>query len=401
MIQLIGMKSHCDIDIRQKFSIISARLHEDLQLILEFVDEVVIINTCNRTEIYVNSKLDPDTLKLKIFDELKWDVSLQSFTFYTEGKDVVRHLMEVTCGFHSRILGEDQILGQVKRAYESALEFKSVGGKLQRLFQTAITCGKVFKNNCEITKIPVSFSSIVAKEAFNRGKKRFMIIGYGETGSLTTKYLLSYDIEVIYIVVKDINRYSDILYIDKRIKVISFNDRVKYYKKIDCIISCTSAPHTVVHKNDLCNKDYLIFDLSVPRDVEADVCELDQVEFYDVDSITNIDELNKAKRREMMLEYKYIIEDYIEEFMNWQILSEISTDIQAFKNHGEKVYSERMRTFNKKEHFSNRSELVEILLKSTSDAYTNRAINVLKEETLLGRGQECLRILKKIFQENQ
>lgn len=397
MIQLIGVKSHCDINIRQKFSIIPARLQEDLNLLLNAADEAVILSTCNRTEIYINSDMEKEELTLRVLDLLKWDKALIPYIFHIKEKEAVRHLMEVTCGFHSRICGEDQISGQVKSAYEASLKFKALGGSLQRLFQIALTCGKAFKSECEIYKIPVSFSSIAAKEALKRGVKSFMLIGFGDTGELAAQYLLSGNIDVLYIVVRDLNKYQQLPKPDRRVRFIGFDERKNYYMDVDCIISCTSAPHIVIHKEDLPLKNYLIFDLAVPKDVEEAVTSLPGVELYNIDSISIIDENNKLKRREKMRGYRYIIDKHIQDFMNWQSFNEISADIQGFKAYGSKVYSERLRVFNNKKHYKDKEKLAEILLKSTSDAYVNRAIEVLKEEKLKGREEECLKILRKIF----
>ena len=117
--------------------------------------------------------------------------------------------MEVVCGFHSKILGEDQILGQVKTAYTEASKNKAVKGRLQRLFQQALACGKKFKDSSQLYKIPVSSAAIAAKEAMNKGCKSYMIIGFGTIGQLVLKYLKSY--EKIYIVVRNVKKVLPIV----------------------------------------------------------------------------------------------------------------------------------------------------------------------------------------------
>lgn len=400
MLKLIAVHSNSEIHIRQKFSVIEARLHDDLRLLLNFSKEAVIINTCNRTEIYLNTEINKEHLIIKVFKALNWDISLKEHIFYKEAETVINHLMEVTCGFQSKILGEDQILSQVKFAYEESLKLNAAQGELQRLFQYAITCGKEFKSSCEICKIPVSFSSIITKEAYGRGIKRFMLLGYGDTGSLTTEYLLAGDLEVLYVVVRDLKKYSYVKDVDKRIVLVLFPDRHKYYSDVDCIISCTSAPHTVVHSAELPDKQMLIYDLAVPKDVDDDVANNNKFEIKDIDSITLIDAENKVKRYEKMQDYHYIIDKYVEGYTNWLKVKEVSTDIKELVSYGNSVYLDRYNTYkNKDSHRHKNGDLVEVLLKSTSDAYVNKAIEVLKEEIKEGRGEECLRILKRIFQD--
>ncbi len=142
MIQLIGIKSECDIDIRQKFSIVSSSLEEKLKKLNKFVDSSLILSTCNRTEVYVDSDIQGKKLINMIFAELGWNLELTNYIFYVKDITAVKHLLEVSCGFHSKILGEDQILGQIKDSYLSGLKARTIKGRLQRLFQYAITCGK-------------------------------------------------------------------------------------------------------------------------------------------------------------------------------------------------------------------------------------------------------------------
>ncbi|MCY6356307.1 glutamyl-tRNA reductase [Clostridium sp. ZS2-4] len=393
MVQLIGLRSNIEVSIREKLSIIEKHNNEYLRKLLNICEEAVIISTCNRTEIYFNSKVDESIVE-EIFKVLEWDLELTKYTFYLKDRDVVRHLMEVACGFHSKILGEDQILGQVKTAYQNSLEIKGVKKELQRLFQLAITCGKEFKVKSELYKIPVSSSSIVIKECRKRGICNFMILGYGNVGSLTAKYILSDDLDSLYIAVRNINSVS---IADNRVKVIPFEERKKYYKNVECIISCTSAPHSVVVKEDLPDKELLIFDLSVPRDVDQNVYNMDNIQVYDIDKISSVDDENRIKRKNLMIKNKCIIEKYIEDFYIWKELRKITPHIKELKKYGEEVYKDRYITFKNKKRTKDNEALAEILLKSTSDAYINRAIEVLKEEQLKGRGQECLSILERIF----
>lgn len=394
MIQLIGLHSQCTVEIREKLSIIPKHLEECTRSVLSVCDEVVIISTCNRTEIYFNSKEYDDNKVEEIFRVLNWDLKLIKHTFHIKEKRAYEHLMEVVCGFHSKILGEDQILGQVKGAIESSTQIHGVNGDLQKLFQITITCGKKFRDKSKIYKIPVSSSSIVVKEAINSGLKRFMLIGFGDVGALTLNYILSSDFDVLYIAVRNV---ESVKVKDSRVKIISFEQKNNYYSEVDCIISCTSAPHPVILKKDLPDKKLIIYDLALPRDVEKQVLTMTKVEVYDIDKISAIDDENRKKRKELMHKNKYIIEKYVGDFIDWQKLRKIDPHIKKLLKSGEKVYYERFESFKHKQHAKDNEKLAMTLLKSTSDAYINRAIEVLKEEQLKGRADECLRIMEKIF----
>lgn len=358
----------------------------------------MIISTCNRTEIYFNGSLSGEEGLKKVFEIFKWDINLSKYCFYLDEKETVKHLMEVVCGFHSRILGEDQILGQIKSAYQKSLEMGAVKLELQRLFQDAITCGKRFRTEGRLYEIPVSSSSIAVNDAINKGAKKFMVIGYGEVGTLVVKYALSHNIDSLKLVVRDITKIE---YIDDiRVEVMDYKHGREIINDMDCVISCTSAPHLIIEQKHI--KEYgdrlIIFDLAVPRDVDEKVKNFNRVELLDIDDISSIDDENKKLRDERMQYFKYIPYQYIKEFLEWKKLRGIAQNIKELKISGNKVVEERCKTFSHKCKNPQDIQLANVLIKSTSDAYVNRAIEVLKEEKLKGCEEECLRILKRIFQ---
>lgn len=397
MIGLIGIRKNTPLEIREKF-IIKAKRHEEyLQELLKELKEVVILATCNRTEIYFNASLSEEELLKKIFETFDWSNKYKEYIFITSSEDVYRHLFEVCCGFHSKILGEDQILGQVRDSYEISIKAKAVSLELHRLFQEAITCGKRFRKEAKLFEIPVSSASIVVNEAINSKCTRFMVLGYGEVGQLIIKYLLSHKVDIIYLVVRN-SKIQDEIH-DKRVKVISFEEKNKYIDEAQCIIGCTSAPHPVVTKKDINEEGHklIIYDLSVPRDVEKEVAFLNRTEVYNIDTISRIDDKNKKLRKEKMDENKYIMFKYLREYEEWLRLRSVAPIIKELKNLGNEVYEKRSKTFIHKSNNEKDIMLANRLIKSTSDFYINRAIEVVKKETLKGCGEEWIKMIEKIF----
>lgn len=397
MIQLVGFKKNIDIQIREKLSINFKKQGLYREKLLEYFSEVVILSTCNRTEIYVNSLLSTEETLRRVFEVLNWDINLIGHCFCLEEYGAVKHLMEVICGFHSRILGEDQILGQIRDAYQEALGDKSVKRELQRLFQDAISCGKKFRTEGKLHEIPVSSASIVASNVVKKKIKDIMICGYGEVGKLVTKYILPHDFESLIIVVRDISKVDDID--DPRVKVMNFKKAKEEINNVGCIISCTSAPHTVIEEKDI-NKSgdaVVIFDLAVPRDVDANLSEFERVTLFDIDDISKMDDENKKLRDIRMTKNKYISDKYLKEFLDWKKLRDISETIREFKYIENEIVNDRVETFAHKCKNERDIQLAEMLIKSTSNTYVNRAIEVLKEETLKGSDSECIRMLEKIF----
>jgi len=397
MIQLLGIRKNIGVKIREKLAISQKKREEYTKKLLEYFDEVVILSTCNRTEIYFNGSLKEEEGLKKIFEILGWDIELKEACFYLEEKGAVRHLMEVVCGFHSRILGEDQILGQIKEAYFSACKIGAVKNELQRLFQEAITCGKKFRTEGKLYEIPVSSASIAVNEAINKGAKNIMVIGYGEVGKLVFKYALSNNINELNLIVRNVEKIQGIE--DKRVKVINYQEGRKIINDMDAVISCTSAPHLIIEKEHINEegKKLIIFDLALPRDIDEKIKDFKRIELYDIDDISSMDDENKKIRKERMEEFRSIINKYIDDYLNWKSIKEISPIIQKIKENSNDIVEKRETTLKNKCNDKKDIEIANRLIKSTSDYYVNRAIEVLKEEKLKGQEEECIRILEKIF----
>lgn len=396
MIQLVGISKNISLDIRENFSIRQNDYERKLKRLLEFFEEAVIISTCNRTEIYfTNDEVNDSTLN-NVFEALEWNLDLKKHVFHVGEKRAKEHLVELASGFHSKILGEDQILGQIKNAYEESIKVNNKRGPLQRIFQVAITCGKEFRTLAKLYEIPVSSASIAVNQAISKGIKRFMVIGYGDVGSLATKYILSHNIDKLYIVVRNPLKVHE--FEDKRVEIVTFDNKNKKLNDVECIISCTSAPHTVVRVEDI-DKDYngLIFDLAIPRDVDEKIGDYKGIYLYNIDDLTFLDDENKKMRRKRMDEYKWVIDKHLEEFEVWKSVKELSPTIQKIKKCGQNISEDRIISFNNKSTEENYKKIGGKLIKSTADYFINRAIEVLKEEKLTGDIVQCERILEKVF----
>lgn len=394
---LIGLKKNIDISIREKFSLGGRRKDEKLKALLKEFEEAVILSTCNRTEIYVFHDLGDEEFLNKVFEILEYDKSLKEYVFLKENHSTIKHLFKVSCGFHSKILGEDQILGQIRDAYMDSYAIDGASKNLGRLFESAIACGKKFRTEAKLYEIPVSSISIVTDKFMHLNLKKVMVLGYGEIGQLAIKYLEKGDFTEIYLVLRDIKKAAAIE--DPRVKAITFSEKNNYINDMDGIIGATSAPHAIVLENDIADegKKIYCFDMAIPRDFEEAVLKKERIESYNIDEISKIDDENKKLRVWRMKEHEHLLFESIAEFEEWLRVREISKTIRNIKNNGDEIYERRLKTFEHKRKDSKDTDLVKMLLKSTSDVYVHRAINLLKEEKLKGSEKECMRILGRIF----
>lgn len=397
MIQLIGLKKKTSIDIREMFALGEEKRKKGLEILKRRFNEVVILNTCNRLEFYIEGNISRCEAIDIVFEAFSWKKELKRYWFYIEETDTIRHLMEVVCGFHSKICGEDQILSQVRNAYLESREIGSIGERLNKLFQEALGCGKKFRSEGKLYEIPVSIASIVANEIFSLGLKNILIIGYGEVGKLLVKYLLNKDVDKIFILVRNKEKIRERL--DPKINIISYNEELPMDLNIETIITCTTSNEILIGKDDIKEegKNLVLFDLSIPRNIDKDLGNYRRVKLYDVDMISNVNDKNKKLRIDRMNSNKYIVENYINDYINWNSIRNIKEYIVNIKNKKDEVVNERYKKFSSRCDDKRELELVKVLMDSVGNAYVNKAIEVLKEETLRGREEECLKILMKIF----
>ena len=394
MLGLIVIKKGVDVSIREKL-VISPRTKDLISNSLRNItDEFVILSTCNRTEIYFKGQgIDKEL----IFEVLNWDKSLLEYVFYIDGESAVKHLFELACGFHSRILGEDQILGQIRDAYLEGVEKGYIFSELMRLFEEAISCGKRFRSDTKLYEIPVSSSSIAVNKVIESKAEKLMVMGYGTIGKLVIKYALGTELKEINIVVRDKSKVEKIT--DQRVNILTYNEARERLNEMDGLISCTAASHLVVEKYHINKegKNILLIDLAMPRDIDPQLQNYERVQLLDIDKISKLDDENKHLRVERMQKNKYIIDKYIKEYMNWLNLRCVTNYIKEFKDSGDFIVSHRVKSFENKCKNKEDAKLAEILIKSTADYYINRAIKVLKNEKAKGREEQCLRILMEIF----
>ena len=139
---------------------------------------------------------------------------------------------------------------------------------------------------------------------------------------------------------------------DKRVKIMTYEEARKIINNMDCVISCTSAPHLIIEKKHIneVGKEIIIFDLAMPRDIDERIKEFSRVKLYDIDEISSIDDENKNLRKERMLEFKYIIKEHIDNYLKWKDLREVSDIIKSMKKNSLKIVEERQNTLQNKCH---------------------------------------------------
>jgi glutamyl-tRNA reductase len=293
------------------------------------IEETVILSTCNRTEIYCETDdSDPNQLSrwLSGFHGLELE-TISPYLYSHAEKEGVRHLLQVSCGLDSMVLGEPQILGQVKAAYQTAKESGAAGKVLCRLFQHAFSVSKQVRTDTAIGRSPVSvaFAAVsLARQIFSDlSNQSAMLIGAGETVELAARHLHQHGIGRIIVANRTLERAHQLAnQFDGY--AIALTEISNHLAEADIVISSTASPLPVLGKGAVesalkkrRHQPVFMVDIAVPRDIEAEVGELDDVYLYTVDDLEEVIEENMRSRQEAAEQAQEIIDFHTEEFMGW------------------------------------------------------------------------------------
>ncbi len=288
------------------------RLHSN-----ELVYECVVLMTCNRVEVYVVS---PKGSKVLFEYAKKMGVPERILEFNDHEESLV-HLMRVACGLESMIVGEDQILGQVKDLYHVARDTGVTGKVLDTAFDKVTHVGKRVRSETRINKGSVSIGSAaidLAEDVLETlSGKTVVVIGAGTMGSLVAHALAHKDVSAIYVANRTIERAEELAEELNGIAV-QYDDRDQYIARSDVVISATSAPHAVLTAEMLQqitegrDKNLLLIDIATPRDIEEGVSDLPNVLLYNIDGLKKISDKNLQKRMHEVARVEKIIEEEYE-----------------------------------------------------------------------------------------
>lgn len=346
-IQLISV-SHktADLNIRSCFALTKEQQIKYLKEMVSVgcIEECALLSTCNRLEIYlygsdenqreIYSEAERGLLRLIAFPE---GIDGAEYLRFYEGEKAERHLFFVAAGLDSMVIGEDQILGQVKEAQQQARAAGTMGTFLDTCFRYAVTGAKKVKTETDLSRTPVSTATIAVKAAReylgDLKKKNVLLIGAsGKIGSSIYKNLLSEGEMQIYMTTRRQCHGGE----EKRYTEVPYNERYEWLDMMDVIISATSSPHYTITldrvKRALTTEKRRVFiDLAVPLDIDNRVRELSDTGYYNIDDFVRVADENNRKKEKEALAARDILEEYRIQFKKWMVFQKSFQDVQRMK----------------------------------------------------------------------
>jgi glutamyl-tRNA reductase len=316
------------VEVREKFAFTEPEIPAAVAELRQrgLAEEAVIVSTCNRVELYIATQLEASRAFRELHDFLvahhAYPDPVHDHLYKYAEPDSLHHLFKVASGLDSMVLGETEILGQLKQAYDLALKHKCTGGRLNKAFQRAFNVAKHIRTETNIQRGSISVASVaveLAEKIFDTLKEHHvMVIGAGDTSEKTARALLSRGAKSIVVTNRTVEK-AEALAKELGGRAIGFDQWEQEFAHIDIAISSTSAPGYVITRPKLellmksrRNRPLLLIDIAVPRDIDPESNQMDGVYVYNVDDLQTIADAYLQQRREEVAACEAIIREKVQ-----------------------------------------------------------------------------------------
>ncbi|MEE9231665.1 MAG: glutamyl-tRNA reductase [Acidobacteriota bacterium] len=361
-VYLIGANhTSAPIELRERLFVPKSALPEALDELkrVEGVQEGLLLSTCNRTEVLTRLDQTADGEE-PILDYLSRRHSLpvqelEPHLYRMRDLDAVRHMFRVAGSLDSLVLGESQILGQVKEAYLASLERRSLGRVLGGLMRHAFSVAKKIRTQTGIARNPVSISQVAVSLAVqifgSLSGKTVMLLGAGKMGELAARRLTEEGVRTVIVSSRTLERAREIA---RRFggSAVSFDEVVNHFEFVDILISSTGAPHYVLRADQVAdlmrrrrNRPVFLIDIAFPRDIDPRVNEFDNVYLYDIDDLKHIVDATRLERQHEAATAESLVEREVAAFSNWYNGLQVGPLIAGMRERSEQVKNEQLERF--------------------------------------------------------
>ncbi len=399
-IVLLGM-SHktASVEIREQLAVACRKEVNPLHMLphLDHVDELVFLSTCNRVEFLFTCGSFAEGVReikavLRTHVGLPAAVPLDSYLYVYEDLEAVKHLFMVASSLDSMIVGEPQILGQLKNAFRDAVEYRTVKVVLNRLLHKSFSVAKRVRTETCVGScaVSVSYAAVeLARKIFgDLREKSVLLIGAGEMAELAAEHFIRQGVRRMVVANRTLERAMELAgRFDA--ETVSFDRFLEELKVIDIVVSSTGSEESIIQYQDVRsrmrerrNKPLFFIDIAVPRDIDPRVNEIDNVYVYDIDDLQGVIELNRDERLNQAQKAEHIIDEETVKFRNWMnSLSAVPT-IVSVREKAETIRRNELRkTFSQLPDLSDREkEAIEILTKSIIKKFLHDPIVFLKKK---------------------
>jgi len=396
-IHVVGVNhSTTPIEVREKLAVGSKQFSAALVLLGDYVSQGLILSTCNRTEVYSVSDSTSSAQSGNVDFLRAWsktsDADLLPYLYFYRDEAAVEHLFRVAAGLDSMIIGEFEILGQVKQSLEEAETADMVKVPLRNLFHQALQVGRLVREKTGISRNALSVSSVAvdlaAKAIGDLDNRKALVIGTGEAGRLVAKALKERGILQITTTSRSYETAAA-LAMTLGGSSVNIGNLGEELVICDIVISCTGAPHFVLDLQTVqdamqarSGHPLVVIDIAVPRDVEPEVRQIDNLFLYDIDDLIHLSNLNRKQRQTEMRSATAIVKAEMKRFASWWRTTEVRPVIRSLVKKGEDIRRAQVDMTLKKLHdlSPGEQESLEVMTKAIVRKILHDPIQRLKDD---------------------
>ncbi len=416
MIGLLGLNhKSAPIEVRERFVFCEEDIKRFVSLLRgEGILGAIVLSTCNRTEIYYEAEDNHPSANLEVFEEhlfsyRKTDIDAGKHFYRKKNAEVARHLFKVVSGLDSMALGEYQIVGQIKNAFNISDKHDLHSTVLIRLFNTALQAGKKVRTDTTLNEGAVSISyaavELAIKKLHNLSSHPVLLVGAGQTSELTLLHLIKKDCKLLTVVNRTYENACEL--------ALKYNCEAKEFDKLeelllenDIVITSTASKKPIITElivrkamQQRDNRKLFFIDLSVPRNVANEVAVIENVFVYDIDALSGVIEENLEKRRGEICQAKAIIEDTVSDFETWHHSRTLTSTFQNICTCFHEIQKTELEKF-----FKNKDSVEYEQAAAFGKIITNKSIKLMvksvKSITDNGRQQEYISMVNQLFKMN-
>jgi glutamyl-tRNA reductase len=415
-IVIVGL-SHktAPVEIREKLAFAPTAMERPLRQMLELptIAEGLIVSTCNRVELCAATK-EPEAAiaALRRFLAEYHEVPPEEINgklYNYQGEEAIRHLFRVSSSLDSMVLGEPQILGQIKTAYGYAAEFRTCGLILNRFLHKAFSVAKRVRTETAIASnaVSVSFAAVeMARKIFDRlDNKAVMIIGAGEMCELAARHFVANGVSKVLVTNRTFER-AEKLAAEFQGKAIPFEDFVDHLAEVDIVMTSTGAPNFILGQRQMeevlkrrKNRPMFLIDIAVPRDIDPKVNKLDNAYLYDVDDLQGVVQANLKERQKEASKAEAIVEQEIGQFHQWLGNLEVKPTIIALRRKLEEIRLQELdKTFsNLKDLTAGQRKSIEAMSSAIINKILHQPTSILKRTQNDSSGEDYVDAVRVLF----
>ena len=392
------------LEIRDQISFSDSRKIDFLQKAERSgIDQCMILSTCNRSELFFFYKKDEDFESMReLYKAAFLGVDTEQYLKAAYGLLAMEYLFRITAGLESLVLGEDQILGQVKDAQEFSRTLGYGGKELNRVVRDAVTCAKKIKTELKISEHPLSVSYIgirKAGELCQIKESRALVIGSGGTAVLAIRYLYEYGAGQVVVCSRMLAHARELLTDFPGLTIVPYEQRYQEITKSDLVISATASPHLVVRKEHTVLTHRTVFlDLAAPRDIDDRLREDPLVCLMNLDTLEQIVAENQTQRERLVEISKEWIKEAVKETDMWLTGSRVDATIESLQQRCDEIVEDSFSYLNRKMDLGAREQkLLRKILKASLHRLIREPIRELKRLDSIEQQEEYQKVVEELF----